>query len=809
MSVLAQDLRYGLRVLAKTPGFAAIALLTLMLGIGATAAIFSVIDAVLIRPLPFRDPDRLVSLFEDFSSMGFPRNTPAPFNYMQWKAQRKTFEDVAAAVGSVYNLTASGGDPEKLEGQRVTANLFSMLGVRPLLGRLFLPEEDRDGGPKAVLISHRLWMARFGSDRNLVDRPILLNGEKCTVVGVMPSGFAFPSKDSDLWTPAQFSSQELAERDSHYLQVFGRLRRAVTIDQANASLQVLRGQLARQYPDSHASLQRFFAEPLQQTFTRDVHGGLVVLMVAVGFTLLIACANIANLLLARNSVRQREIAIRSALGAERTRIIRQMLTESGLLAIGGAVLGVLATSLCFQFLRNLIPEDLSRTITLELNRQVLAFTLLVSLACSLFFGITPALRLAKVDLNEVLKEGSRGNIGSRRHFFRHALVIGEVALSFTLLVGAGLLLRSLIRMRGLDPGFRADHVLSIRLVLSPARYGDSTRRAQFFDSILQRVRALGEIQSAGVTSALPLTWKGGTNGFRPEGIPINPHLDYDANNRVVSPGYFETMGIPLKRGRQFRESDGQNAPLVAIINETMARKFWPNQDPIGRSFTDSPGGQEAQLVRVVGIVGDVRQMGLNAPPRQEMYFPMFQAAKNWMVPRDLVVRARGNPASLADTLRRTVWSIDPEQPVSNIMTLDNLLDEEVAQRRVQSLLLSGLSALALLLACVGIYGVLSYLVAQRTREIGIRVALGAIATDVFRAIAGEGLGLTAVGIAIGFAASLVLTRLLGSLLFQVAGTDPLTYISAALLFAAVAFIACLVPASRAAHVDPMVALRDE
>jgi putative ABC transport system permease protein len=388
-------------------------------------------------------------------------------------------------------------------------------------------------------------------------------------------------------------------------------------------------------------------------------------------------------------------------------------------------------------------------------------------------------------------------------------VVGEVALSFTLLVGAGLLLKSLIKMRSLDPGFRADHVLSVQLVLSPTRYGDNIKRAQFFDKLLHRIRALGEVQSAGVTSALPLTWKGGTNGFRLEDVPINPNLDYDANNRVVSPGYFETMKIPLKRGRLFNQSDGQNTPLVAVINETMARKYWPNQDPVGKRFTTNTGSPKDQLIHIVGIVGDVRQMSLNEPSRQEMYFPIFQSSMNWMVPRDLVIRTRGNPALLADTVRRIVWSVDREQPVANIMTLDDLLDEEVAQRRVQTLLLGGLSSLALLLACVGIYGVLSYLVAQRTREIGIRVALGAIGADVFRAIAGQGLGLTATGIAIGFAASLALTRLLGSLLFQVTGTDPVTYLFAASLFAAMALIACLVPASRAARVDPMVALRDE
>jgi putative ABC transport system permease protein len=817
MRTFIQDLRYGLRLLARSPGFTAIALLTLTLGIGATAAIFSVVDAVLLRGLPYRDPQRLVSVFEDISAEGFPRNTPAPGNYADWKAQTRIFEDVAAAAEggrfSIFNLTGGPGgqpsEPEKLQGASVTQNLFSVLGARPALGRVFRPEEDRPGGPRVVLMSHGLWMRRFAGDPATVGRAIVLNGEKYTVLGVMPAGFAYPSANADLWTPIALTNAQMGDRGAHYLEVVAGLRPGVTLAQANAGLQVLATRLARAYPDTNGLVRRFFAEPLQDTYTQGARTGLIVLMAAVGFILLIACANIANLLLARATGRQREIAVRTALGAARSRILRQMLTESALLAAGGGLLGVVLADWCFSFLKNLIPADLTRSASLALDPGVLAFAVGISLASSLLFGMAPALQVSRIDLNGVLKEGGRGNVGPRRGMLRDMLVIGEVALSLVLLVGSGLLLKSFAKLRGLDPGFRADHVLTVRVDAPMTKYGDFTKRAAFFERVVERVRTLPGVQAAGFTSALPLTWEGGSSGFTPEGVAPRPDVSWDANNRVVSAGYFEAMRIPLRRGRLFRDSDGPDAPPVVIVNETMARKFWPNQDALGKRFKFGGPGDEAPWLRIAGIVGDVRQMRLNEPPRQEMYFPYWQAKDNWMVPRDLAIRTSGDPLSLAGAVRQAVWSIDKDQPVSNIMTLDNLLDQEVAQRRVQAALLGGLAALALILACIGIYGVLSYLVTQRTREIGVRVALGASAADVFRTVAGQGMALTGIGVAAGLTGALALSHMLGSLLFGVGAGDPLTYAVAVAVFGGVALLACYFPARRAARVDPMVTLRYE
>ena len=807
MRTLLQDLRYGLRMLARSPSFTVIAVVTLTLGIGATAAIFSVVDAVLLRSLPYREPQRLVSVFEDLTEVGFPRNTPAPGNYSEWKKQTQIFEDLAAMREGNYNVTSREGNPEKLGGEAVTHNLFSVLGTKPLLGRVFLPEEDRPGAAHVVLVSHRLWKGRFGGNPNLVGRDILLNNEKYTVVGVMSVRFSFPLSDTDIWTPIAFGPKDWANFGSHFLRVVGRLRRGVSVEKANAELLVLTKQMARQHPDS--AITRFFAEPLQDRYTHDVRRGLIVLMAAVGFILLIACANIANLLLSRAAARQREIAVRTALGAHRGRIVRQLLTESALLALGSGMLGLLVANWCFNFLKNLIPEDLALTVSLTLDFRVLVFAVLVSLATSFLFGLAPALQVSKIDLNDVLKESGRGSTGSRRNAFRNLLVIGEVALSLMLLVGSGLLLESFSNLRGLDPGFRSDHVLTMRLIVPDTKYKDFAKRTEVFERVLERVRALPGVKVAGFTSALPLTWRGGTNSFTPEGMTLKRGVTYDANDRVVTPGYFEAMRIPLRRGRLFNENDGKDAPLVALINETMARKFWPNQDPIGKRLKVDGPDEKLPWARIVGVVGDVRQMNLNEPARQEMYFPYWQGQHNWMVPRDLVIRTSGDPQNLAGSVRHAVWSVDRDQPVSNVMTLDDLLDQEVAQRRVQAMLLAALAGLALVLACVGIYGVLSYLVTQRTQEIGVRVALGADAAHVFRTVAGQGMGLTAIGIGTGLVASLLLSRLLMSLLFGVNPTDLVTYLGSVAVFTAVALLACYIPARKAAKVDPMIALRYE
>jgi len=803
MRTLLQDVRYGFRMLVKSPGFTAAALLTLTLGIGATAAIFSVVDAVLLRALPFRDPSRLVTVWEDASHVGFPRDTPAPGNYVDWKAQTQIFQDAAATVEHVYNLSGKGEDPEKLAGERVTYNLFQVLGVQPEVGRVFTPDEDRPGAPHVALMSHELWVRRFGANRDIVGREILLNNEKHTVVGVLPQGFHFEAKNGDIFTPVAFTAEELRERGSHYLRVVARLQPGVSVTQANAILAVLLKQRAQEFPKEVGKLDRFFAEPLQLSYTYEVRRGLMVLMAAVGFILLIACANIANLLLSRATGRQRELAVRTALGANRVRIVRQLLTESGLMALAGGGLGILLADWCFLFLKNLIPDDLSRTVALSLDFQVLAFALLVSLACSVLFGLAPALQISGVDLNEILKQG-RGSTGPRRKLFRNLLVIGEVALSLMLLVGSGLMIESFGNLRGLNPGFRADHVLTMRLEVPGTKYGNFARRTAFFEAVLARVRALPGVKTAGFTSALPLTWKGGTSGFVPEHMVIRPELSYDANNRVVTPGYFETLRIPLIKGRLPDHREGLLAKPVVIINETMAKKYWPGEDPIGKRFR-----VHGILCEIAGIVGDVRQMGLNELPRQEMYFPYGQAETNWMVLRDLAIRTDGDPMALLGAVKQTIASIDRDQPISEIKTMDQWLDEELASRHIQTILLGSFAALALILATVGIYGVLAYVVTQRTQEIGLRVALGADSSNIFLTVARQGMSLAGIGIVLGLAASLGVSRLLESLLFDVKATDPAIYSAASFVFALIALLACYIPARRASRVDPLVALRYE
>ena len=812
---LERDLHFGLRQLRRNPGFATVAILTLALGIGATAAIFSVVDAVLLRSLPYRDADRLVSVYEDRSRTGFPRKEFTPANYVDCKAQTGIFEDVAAVdADRFYNLTGSGVTPERLSAEGVTHNLFSMLGIRALLGRVFSPQEDISGSEHVVLLSYRLWLGRFGGDQNVIGRGILLNGEKYSVVGVMPPGFSFPNKNADLWVPTAFTSQDLADRGSHFLMVIAVLRPGVTLKQANAELLVLSQRLRREHMDIMRFVDKFFADPLQKVYTRDVRAGLIVLLAAVAFILLIACANIANLLLSRAAGRQREIALRAALGAARGRIVRQLLTESATLAIAGGVMGILLAEGNFRFLGNLIPDDLSRTVSITLDLPILAFAILISLVSTFVFGLAPALQTSKIDISESLNEGGRAGIGARRKTLGNLLVIGEIALSLMLLVASGLLLDSFANLRHLDPGFRSDHVLTARIDVAETRYRNFFTRTQFFQTVLERVRALPGVRSAGSTSVLPLTSKAGISGFVgmagfvPEGV-VHPGIQYAALDCVVSPGYFEAMRIPLLRGRRFNDQDGPEAPSVVVINETMARKFWPNEDALGKRFRLNLGNGNSRLFQVVGIVGDVKQMSLAEPSKEEMYFPNWQAQGNYMMPRDLVVRTTGDPMNLAGPLRRAVWSVAADQPLSSVMPMDHIVDDAVGQRRVQTVLLGGLAVLALTLACVGIYGVMAYMVTQENHEIGLRVALGAEPRNILRLILGRASRLTVIGVSTGIFAALLTTRFMKSLLFGVSGLDPLAFVGAAILLTSVALLASYLPAHRAMHIDPMIALRCE
>ena len=806
METLWQDLRFGVRLMLSKPGFALIAIVSLALGIGANTAIFSLVDAVLLRPLPFREPERLVIVWEDASSIGFPRNTPAPANYADWKSQNRVFEDMAALSWQSYNLTEDG-EPERVEAQAVTANFFSLLGIKPELGRTFSQEEDQPGRNRVVLVSHGLWQRRFGGDPAFVGREILLNGEKRTVLGVMPPGFQFLAKDTGLWVPIAFSPGQLANRDGHYLTVVARLKPGVTTAQAGADIAGISERLRRDYPQSNFGLGSLVIS-LREQLAGDVRLALIVLLVAVGFVLLIACANIANLLLSRGAARHREIAVRSALGAGRGRIVRQLLTESVVLAAAGGIAGLIFASWSFSFLKQIIPDSMSLNATVGIDARVFGFTLLLSLLTGIIFGLAPALQAAKVDLNEALKlSGGRSGTGTGHRRMRGALIVTEVALALVLLVGAGLLIQTFVRLRALDIGLNPENVLTLRTTLPLGKYGELAKRTAFYQQVLERVRSVPGVVSAGYTTAVPLTWKGGTNSFTVEGHEPGP--GQDANFRQVSPGYMETIGIKLREGRYLTDRDDSQAQPVAIINATMARQFWQGENALGRRFKND-GDESQRWFTVVGIVGDVKEMGLEAPAKPEMFFPYQQMGGTlWNIPRDLIVRTTGDPLSITPALRQAIWSVDSSQPISNIRTMDEILAEEVAQRRVGMTMLVAFATLALLLASLGIYGVISYSVTQRTQEIGIRMALGASRGDVLRLVMTDGLRLAATGVAIGLGAAFAMTRLMAGLLYGVSASDPRTLAVVTVLLTAVALLACYVPARRATKVDPMIALRYE
>jgi putative ABC transport system permease protein len=807
METFWQDLRFGFRQLLAKPGFTAIAVLSLALGIGANTAIFSLVDAVLLRPLPFRDPDRLVMVWEDASKIGFPRNTPAPANYADWKAQNQVFEDMAAINWRTYNLTDEG-EPEKVEAQGVTANLFHLLGVKPELGRVFTQEEDKPDGNKVALISHGLWQRRFGGDPALVGKEILLDGQKHTVIGVAPPGFQFLSKETSLWVPMAFSPQELTNRGGHYLTVVARMKPGVELQEARADIAAITQRINRDYPTPGFELGSVVIS-LREQLAGGVRPALITLLVAVGFVLLIACANIANLLLSRGAARYREIALRAALGAGRNRIVRQLLTESILLAVAGGVSGLLFAWSSFSFLKQIIPGGMALNAGVRIDARVFGFTLLLSLLTGIIFGLAPALQAAKVDLNEALKQGGgRAGTGVGHRRLRSAMVVIEVALALVLLVGAGLLIQAFLRLRALDIGVNTDNVLTLRTALPGNKYGELPKRDAFYRQVLERVRALPGVVSAGYTTAAPLTWKGGTNSFTVEGRAQGP--GQDAQNRQITTGYMETMGVKLRQGRFFDDHDDVQSQPVAIINETMARQFWPGENALGKRFKIDRDGAQINWITIVGIVGDIKEMGLEAPAKAEMFFPYQQRPQMlWNMPRDLMARVTGDPMSVAAAARQAVWSVDRSQPVSNIRTMDGILAEEVAQRRIGMTLLAAFAALALALASLGIYGVLSYSVSQRTQEIGVRMALGAGRKDVLRIVIADGMRLAMAGVAIGLGASFALTRLMAGLLFGVSATDPTTFAGITLLLITVALVACFIPARRAMKVDPMIALRCE
>ncbi|MDQ3172948.1 MAG: ABC transporter permease [Acidobacteriota bacterium] len=813
MESLIKDIRYGVRSLLKHPGFTCIAVLTLALGIGANTAIFSVVNAVLLRMLPFREPDRLVMVWEDASLAGFPRNTPAPANYADWKSQNQVFEEMAALDQRSFNLTGDG-EPEKIEANGVTANFFGLLGIKPILGRVILPEEDKPEANKVVMLSYSLWQQRYGGDRGVVGRELLLNGEKYTVVGVMPAGFQFMESRIGLWVPIAFTSETLTQRGSHYLIVVARTKPGVTLAQANADIHTIQQRIARDHPDQAGRLDAFVM-PLREQLAGDVRRPLLVLLVAVGFVLMIACANIANLSLSRAASRRREIAVRAALGASRVHIVRQLLVESLLLATAGGVCGLVLASWSFAFLQRLIPDGLALSTKLTLDLPVLGFTLLLALLTAVVFGLVPAFQASKTDLNEALKQGGgRTGLNAGGNRLRSIMVVTEVALALVLLVGAGLLIQTFLKLRDQYSGLRPENVLTLRTVLPRSKYPEQPQRAAFYKQVLERVKSLPGVVSAGYATSIPLAWKGGTSGFFPEGRTVErasaEGLSYDANHRQVSADYLKTMGIPLLRGRSISDGDDERALPVAIINETMARQYWPGEDAIGKRFKLGDPEDDIPWITIVGVAGDVRQMGVDEPVKAEMYIPYRQIKdQQWYAPRDLVIRTAVDPLSIVAAARNEIHKVDPAQPISNIRTMDEVLGEETASRRLGMTVLTIFAALALLLATLGIYGVVAYFVVQHTQEIGVRVALGAQRRDILGLVLGKGMTLTLLGVGIGLGVAFALTRLMASLLYGVGTTDPLTYATIALLLTAVAFVACYLPARRATKVDPMVALTYE
>jgi predicted permease len=806
---LLQDVRFGARMLRKNPAFTFFAVAVLAIGIAANSAIFSIADAVLLRPLPYRDANRLVTVFEDASASGFPSDTPAPGNFSEWRTRNQVFTHMAAtSFGGSFALTGQG-NPEKLGGRAVTANLFSVLGVSPTLGRDFLPEDDVPGAPPVVILSHGLWLRRFGADPQIVGRQIWLNYEKTTVIGVMPRGFQFPDREAEIWIPIRFSTAELANRGNHYLQVVARLKPGVSLSMANADLSVIAKQLEKQYPDTNAKVGAK-AVPLRDQLAGDVRPALLMLVGAVCFVLLIACANVANLLLSRAAGRRRELAMRLTLGATRSRIIQQMLTESLLLALLAGTAGLLLSAFVIQFLAALVPTGFAPITGASLDPRVLLFTLAVSLATGILFGILPALRLSRLHLGPSLQQvAGRGTVGSGNHRLRNALVISEVALAIVLLAGAALLLRSLANLYHLDPGFQSDHVLVVHTPLSYPRYDAFSRRVSFFAQVLAKVQTLPGVLAAGYTTWIPLTNPGGAVTITIEGRPEPaPGEQIIPNLRMISANYPAALRMKLIAGRFFDHTDGAGTPLVALINQTMAKNYWPGENPLGKRFkrANYKDSISKPWFTIVGVVGDVHQAALDLPARPEMYLLYLQQDFRYD-PEYLAVHTSGDPMSLAEAVRQQIWSVDSEQPVSGVMPLSDLVDDNLASRRLQVSLLTGFAAIALLLVTLGIYAVLSFAVAQRTQEIGVRVALGAQPAQVLRMIFSQGLRLFLIGAAFGLTAAFLLTRTLSHLLFHVSPYDPASFAAITILLAAVSLLACYLPARRATRVDPLIALR--
>jgi predicted permease len=812
MESFLQDCRYAVRILARSPGFTLIAVLALALGIGANSAIFSIVNAVILKPLPYDKPEQLVQLWMRFTGIGIPNDqnwVSAPeFVDLQ---QNQSFSHLAAISSNSFNINLSG-TPERIDSAVVSTSFFPLLGVQAQLGRVFLPEEGQPGRDRVVLLSDGLWRRRFGADPAISGRKLVMNGQSYLVVGVLPRDFQLPL-EAEVWTPLVFSADDLSpnNRGNHSYQVIARIKPGLSLDQARADMDVVSQRIIEQHRDYPYRQFNFrvLTIPLLEQQIGDIKTALWVLMSAVGLVLLIACANVANLLLVRASSREREIAVRQALGVSRWRLLRQLLTESAILGLLAGIIGLFLGYWALRLLTTLAATSFPRVVEAHMDLRVLAFTLLVSLATGLLFGLAPAFSSRHVT-HDALKEGGRGGTagaGSQR--LRGMLVVAEVALSLTLLVGAGLLIHSFLRLQDVDTGFRPEGVLTMRISLPSEKYAKIEQNRAFFRALLAQIRQLPGVDSAGGVTGLPLSGTGGSGTTTVDSQAVQPQdASPEADQRPVFPGYFEALAIPLVRGRYFDQRDNETAAPVAIIDETMANTYWPKEDPIGKRIKQG-GRQSPQPWRtIVGVVRHVRYRTLESPSRVEFYWPYDQTSFP-LGSMSLAIHTSSDPRSLAGVVQRQVQALDPDQPAYRIRTMGELMSESMARRRLSMLLLAIFAGLALALAAVGIYGIMSYSVAQRAHEVGIRMALGAGSMDVVRLVLGQSLGLTLAGILVGLMGSLALTNFLSSLLFNIKATDATTFLFVALILAVVAMVASFVPAYRATTVDPVDALRQE
>lgn len=805
-----QDIRFGTRTLIKNPGFTAVAVLTLALGIGANTAIFSIVDAVLLRPLAYKDSGRLVAILHSVD------NPVSVANYIDWRSQSHSFEAIGAAEYWTPNLTGMD-PPEHLLGLQVTQNLFPMLGVQPFLGRLFVAGEDQLGAEHEVILSYGLWQRRFAGDLAILGHTLTLNGESYTIVGVMPREFKFApfwATHTELWVPDAFGDR-VNKRDGNSLRLFARLRPGVTLAAARSEMGTITSRLEQEFPGTN---RQVVVTPLKEMVVGNIQTPLLVLLGAVGFVLLIACANVAHMLLARFAARQKEIAVRTALGAPSTRLIRQLFTENLLLAFLGAAAGFLLAFLGMRALIALAPPEIPRLETVNMDARVALFLLCATFLTTFVFGFAPALQPSSLSLTDTLKESGRGSSdGVHRGRLRDFIVASEFALALMLLIGAGLMSRSFFALRSVDPGFNPHNVLSMIVSVAGSKESDSQRREIFYRDLLDRVRAIPGVQSAGGINHLPLAGDLWGWPFAIEGRPKpRPGDSPGAVYRIVTPGYFETMRLPLIRGRYISDSDNAGAPGVVIVNERAARQYWPSQDPVGHHIAFDEGKTSSPTwLRIIGVVKDAKQGDWADVPDAEVYLAAFQNSGFMgeggahMAYLTLVVRTSRDPAKLTSTVKNTVWSIDHDLPISSVLTMDGVVAEANAQPRFEMLLLGVFALVALIMAAVGIYGVMSYSISRRTHEIGIRISLGASRKDVFHLVVRQGMALALVGSAAGIVGALFLTRLMTTLLYGVPPTDLLTFVVVPLLLMVVALLANYLPARRAMRVDPVVALRHE